>query len=343
MRGLNALQLRYGLGLAALVAAWGSTNSFGIHHAVAATPLAPLQLSSTWSVPDIAGLPDDDWGRTVRKGRDLIARTATLIGPHAADPGSRYSGNNLDCQSCHIDGGTRKFGLPLVGAFAAYPNYRARSGKVGTIEERINGCVVRSLNGKPMPQDSAEMTAIVAYLKFLSTGRLVGSRTEGQGPGQMPELARAADPVRGWKVFATQCVACHGQRGEGQGTGAGKPGYVVPPLWGPDSFNDGAGMARLTNAANFIHNNMPNGTTWAAPALSVTDSWDVAAYIEAQPRPHKADLDRDFPNRVEKPVDTAYGPYADSFSFSQHKYGPFQPIRDSITARRDTAAGPAKP
>ena len=342
MHGLKTLRLRLGLGLVALVAGWAFANLFGILHAVAATPLAPLQLSSAWSVPEIAGLPDDDWGRTVRKGHNLIVKTAALIGPHAADPGLRYAGNNLDCQSCHIDGGTRKFGLPLVGAFAAYPNYRARSGKVGTIEERINGCVVRSLNGKPLPQESAEMTAIVAYLKFLSMGRLVGSRTDGQGPGQMPELARAADPVRGRQVFAGQCATCHGTRGEGQGAGS-NPGYAVPPLWGPDSFNDGAGMARLINAANFIHNNMPNGTTWAAPALSVTDAWDVAAFIEAQPRPHKVDLDRDFPNRIEKPVDTAYGPYADSFSFSQHKYGPFQPIREAVAAQRSKNESAVKP
>nr|WP_231739165.1 c-type cytochrome [Novosphingobium sp. FSW06-99] len=172
------------------------------------------------------------------------------------------------------------------------------------------------------------MTAIVAYLKFLSTGQPVGRLTEGSGPGLMPELARAADPVRGQQVYAGQCAVCHGVHGEGQG-GSGQ-GYVAPPLWGPDSFNDGAGMARLTNAANFIHNNMPNGTTWADPALSVTDAWDVAAYIETQPRPHKADLDRDFPNRREKPVDTPYGPYADGFPASQHKFGPFAPIRAGV-------------
>ncbi|WP_353228907.1 c-type cytochrome [Novosphingobium sp.] len=341
MPGLKGVHL--GLGLAVLVAGWASTALFGIRNAAAAAPASSMQSPAAWSVPDIDTLPDDAWGRTVRQGRDLIVRTAELIGPMAANPAARYAGNNLACQSCHIDGGTRKFGLPLVGAFAAYPNYRARSGQVGTIEERINGCVRRSLNGRPLPPDSAEMTAMVAYLKFLSIGRPVGSRTEGQGPGQMPELARAADPARGGQLFAGQCAACHGVNGDGQRDGSGKPGYVVPPLWSADSFNDGAGMARLTNAANFIHNNMPDGTTWAAPAISVTDSWDIAAYIESWPRPHMADLDRDFPNRSEKPADTPYGPYADSFGASQHKYGPFQPIRDGIAAQRSAGSGPAKP
>jgi thiosulfate dehydrogenase len=33
---------------------------------------------------------------------------------------------------------------------------------------------------------------------------------------------------------------------------------------------------------------------------------------------------------LDKPVDTAYGPYADHFPEAQHKYGPFQPIRAEI-------------
>jgi thiosulfate dehydrogenase len=305
---------------------------------------AAVMPDAVWPVPSVTALPDDDWGRTVRRGYDLVAHTSALIGPHAANPRDRFAGNNLDCQSCHIDGGTRKFGLPLVGVFAVYPNYRARSGRVGTIEERINGCVERSLNGRPLPQDSVAMTAIVAYLQFLSAGQPVGVRLAGQGPGHMPELLRAADPVHGRQVFAQQCALCHGANGAGQAVGGGRPGYIMPPLWGPDSFNDGAGMARLTNAANFIRNNMPNGTTWAAPMLSVDDAWDVAAYVLSHPRPHKADLIRDFPDRREKPLDTAYGPYADSFAPDQHKYGPFQPMRDAIKARATMGTpAPIKP
>jgi thiosulfate dehydrogenase len=291
---------------------------------------APVQIS--WVVPDIDKLPDDDWGRTVRYGRELIAKTASLIGPEVTDPAHRFAGNNLNCQSCHLEAGTKEFALPFIGAYADFPNYRARSGAVGTIEDRIQGCMVRSMNGKPLPAESREMTAIVAYLKFLSTGRPVGASTVGRGPGGMPELMRAADPRHGHAVYTQTCAACHGDHGQGLRAGAvgDAQGYAAPPLWGPDSFNDGAGMMRLINAANFIHNNMPNGTTWQAPALSAADAWDVAAFIDSQPRPHKAQLDRDFPNRLQKPVDTPYGPYADSLDPSQHKLGPFQPIRDAL-------------
>lgn len=301
--------------------------------------LAPLAAWATpakpaWTVPDIGKLPDDDWGRTVRYGRDLMTRTHALIGPEVKDPRRRFAGNNLDCQSCHIAAGIKQFGLPYVGVFADFPNYRARSGSVGTIEDRINGCMTRSMNGKPLPRDSREMTAMVAYLKFLSTGVPVGGKTVGRGAGTMPELTRAADPAHGRTIYTADCAACHGANGQGQR--AGKPGdgqgYTIPPLWGPDSFNDGAGMGRLITAANFIHSNMPDGTTWQKPVLSTADAWDVAAYLESQPRPHRAHLDKDFPNRLEKPVDAPYGPYADKLPASQHKYGPFKPIRAAVAA-----------
>src|ERR1700731_3978056 len=46
--------------------------------------------------------------------------------------------------------------------------------------------------------------------------------------------------------------------------------------------------------------------------------------------PQKADLARDYPILLQKPVDSPYGPYADDFSPQQHKYGPFGPIRAKV-------------
>jgi thiosulfate dehydrogenase len=310
--------------------------------AVASPVAAPIE--NSWAIPDIDKLPDDDWGRIVRYGRDLVTKTASLIGPEVSDPAHRFAGNNLNCQSCHLEAGTKEFGLPFLGVYADFPNYRARSGAVGTIEDRIEGCMVRSMNGNPLPADGREMTAIVSYLKFLSTGRPVGAPTVGRGPGQMPELTRPADPVHGQAIYARNCAACHGNEGQGQraGIAGDAQGYTMPPLWGADSYNDGAGMTRLISAANFIHNNMPNGTTWQAPALSTADAWDVAAFIDSQARPHKLQLDQDFPDRLQKPVDTPYGPYADGLDPAQHKFGPFQPVREAI---KDLSAhvSPAQP
>lgn len=296
-----------------------------------ASSTSPAAKQSPWVVPDITKLPDDEWGRAVRYGRDLIAKTSSLIGPEVKDPAYRFAGNNLNCQSCHINAGTQQFGLALVGVYADFPTYSARSGSVSTMEDRIQGCMQRSMNGKPLPSNGAEMVAMVSYLKFLSDGIPVGAKTFGRGSGNMPELARAADPERGKTIYANNCAACHGTNGLGQRVGkvGDAKGYVFPPLWGPDSFNDGAGMNQLIDAANFIHSNMPQGTTWNSPALKPEDAWDVAAYIDSKPRPKMADLDHDFPNKLQKPVDSPYGPYADDLPQSEHKLGPFGPIRDA--------------
>lgn len=329
IRSASGARMRTTVKLLALLTALGCSSQ-----PIISLPAIAADSPKRWVVPEVDALAKNPWGQTVRYGRALIVNTASMIGPHAADPKHRFSGNNLSCQNCHLEAGTKEFGLPFRGVYASFPTYRARSGKVDTIEARIQGCMLRSMNGKPLPSDGAEMTAIIAYLNFLSTGVVVGAQTRGRGAGSIAELSRPANPMHGRQIFAAKCAVCHGAKGEGQRAGNDASGYTVPPLWGPDSFNDGAGMDRLINAANFIHSNMPDGATWRQPALSVDDAWDVAAFVISQPRPHMAHLDHDFPNRLEKPVDAAYGPFADSFSPRQHKYGPFAPIRTALLKLR---------
>lgn len=294
-----------------------------------------------WTVPDVDKLPDDPWGWMVRMGRDLTVETYKHIGPEAADSTKRFAGSNMSCQSCHLEAGTKQYGLPFVGVFADFPQYRAREGEVGTLEDRINGCMTRSLNGRPLPVDSDEMKAFVAYIKFLSTGRPIGGKTPGRGSGEMAELTRAADPKAGAQVFSEKCAACHGADGQGKrvGTVGDAKGYEFPPLWGAGSFNNGAGMGRLISAANFIRSNMPNGTTHDQPLLTPEQAWDVAAYVESMDRPQKKDVDKDYPIGTEKAVDAGYGPYVDGLPQDQHKYGPFHPIRDKLKALKQAAAG----
>jgi thiosulfate dehydrogenase len=288
--------------------------------------------ATVWTVPEIGALPDDEHGRVVRHGRDLITATYAQIGPEVSSVASRYAGNNLACGNCHLEAGTKKFGIPLFGLFGEYPRYNARSGAEITIERRVDGCMLRSMNGRAMPLQASQMQAIVAYIEFLSMGVPPGQTLPGLGVGKMPELARAADPARGRPIYMNVCAVCHGA--DGLGMRRSLPtvdlGYMMPPLWGSDSFNDGAGMMRLITAANFIHFNMPHGTDYLNPQLTVEDAWDVAAYFVSQPRPHMEGLARDYPGLLQKPVDTPYGPYADGFSEEQHKYGPFGPIRTAL-------------
>jgi thiosulfate dehydrogenase len=288
--------------------------------------------ASAWTVPDPGTLPDDTFGRTVRFGRNLIVKTSSMIGPDVPDPAKRYGGNGLDCESCHLLAGTRRFGLPLAGIWGLFPLYIARENEVRTLEERINDCMQRSMNGKPLPADGAEMKAMLTFIRFMSVSEPVGQALDGRGAPLLPLPEEAADPEHGATVFAQNCVVCHRADGQGQRLDPAEAKalgrrYRYPPLWGPDSFNDGAGMARAITAAQFIHANMPLGTTFAAPALSVADAFDVAGFVLAQPRPHKPGLEADFPDRLRKPVDAAYPPYAGPFPPGQHRLGPWPPIQ----------------
>src|SRR5262245_46862129 len=147
-----------------------------------------------WTVPEIGSLPNNSYGRLVRRGRDLITATYAYIGPEVADRSKRFAGNNLACGNCHLQAATKKFGIPLFGLFGEFPRYSAGSGAPITIEDRVNACMTRSMNGRPLPVSAPEMLALVAYIKFLSTGVAPGQLLPGMGTGKMPELDRPADP-----------------------------------------------------------------------------------------------------------------------------------------------------
>jgi thiosulfate dehydrogenase len=282
-----------------------------------------------WTSPSIKSVGDDPFGKLVKYGYALIVDTANQIGPTAADPAKRFSGNNLTCQNCHLNAGTQPYAVPLVGVWGQFPQYRGREGEIGTLEERINGCMDRSMNGRALPLDGLEMKAYLAYMKWLSTGIPDGAKLVGAGTKSVKEPGRAADLDRGAKVFAETCAVCHGKDGLGQRAATGA-GYQFPPLVGPDSFNNGAGMTRILTSAAFVRHNMPLGTTFDKPVLSDADAYDVAAYVNSHARPTKSDLEKDFPNKLQKPVDSPYGPYADGFPPELHKYGPFDAIRAKV-------------
>jgi thiosulfate dehydrogenase len=184
----------------------------------------------------------------------------------------------------------------------------------------------RSLNGTAVDSNSREFKAIYAYIKWLGQGVQKGEKPIGSGIEKLAFLDRAADPQKGQIVYTAQCQSCHGANGEGQLT-LDELEYAYPPLWGKHSYNDGAGLYRISNFAGYVKNNMPYLlTAHESPKLTEEECWDVAAYVNSQTRPHK-DQSKDWPKYDKKPLDFAFGPYADSFSETQHKYGPFKPIK----------------
>jgi len=262
---------------------------------------------------------------TEEYGRRLIMQTSELLGPDVADPNMRYSGSRLNCSSCHLGVGTEPGTLTLLLTTEHYPRFSARAGAKTDIEDRVNECMTRSMNGRALPRNSPEMMAMAAYIRSLGNlNQALGeSLRKPHEPAALKTPNRAANLDAGKKVFEGQCAECH--RDTGQGLRAStdpKRGYVFPPLWGPDSFNDGAGMHRVLTAARFIKARMPIGK----PDLTDDEAFDVAAFINSRPRPEMTNLEQDYPDKSTKPVDNGYGPFADSFSLEQHKYGPFAPI-----------------
>ena len=228
-----------------------------------------------YAVANPATLPASPENDLIRYGHELVVNTSALIGRDAADPALAYAGNDLRCTNCHIDAGLRAFAAPLVSTYATYP-MMANDG-VTTLPERINGCMTRSMNGRPLPEDGYEMQAFVAYMRYLSTGTPEGVRVPGMGLMPLKPPAEAPSAERGATVYAANCARCHGA------DGAGADG--VPPLWGDGSYNAGAGMADIRTAAAFIRANMPDGITFKDPMLSEQEAWDVAAYVDGKPRP----------------------------------------------------------
>ena len=274
--------------------------------------------------PDTATIPRTAAGRQIRYGRELVARTAHYLGPRGS---VAHLTNGLNCQNCHLQAGTQGFANNYLAVAATYPKLRARSGTVEGIEKRVVDCMERSLNGRAVSDSSREMRAIVAYIRWLGQGIPKGKKVYGTGFVKLAYLDRAANPVIGKAVFAAKCQRCHGPAGQGQPL-ADNAGYQYPPLWGPASYNDGAGLFRVGNLARYVKAAMPFGATFDHPQLTDAQAWDVAAFVNAQPRPHLA-TPRDWPDLRQKPVDHPFGPYADAFSAQQHKFGPFQPIEDA--------------
>lgn len=252
--------------------------------AVAAAALATRAMTVPFRVPDESEIKDSVVLASVRRGRAILAATRDSL--------PAYVGNRLRCVSCHLGDGLKPNQMPYVGVYARFPQYRTRSATVEIIEDRINDCFLRSMNGKPLPRDSRAMRDIVAYLAFLSYGVPVGAQVEGQGIPRLDPLP--GDTARGRQVFTTRCTVCHGA--DGQGTD------VAPPLWGPHSYNIGAGMARVHTAAAFIKQAMPFDNPGS---LTPQEAFDVATFINSHPRPDLPGKENDWPNG-DPPPDVAY-------------------------------------
>lgn len=283
------------------------------------------QKDSSWVAPSL--YTDEELQGEERKlviyGEDLIANTAAYFGPHGT---VAAISNGMNCQNCHLNAGRKNWGNNYSAVYSTYPKFRERSGAVESIYKRVSDCFERSLNGKAPDSNSREYQAIEAYIRWVGKDIKKGVKPAGSGIKKLPFPDRAADPEKGRIVYNSQCQSCHGPNGQGQ-LKADSSGYEYPPLWGVHSYNSGAGLYRLSSFAGYVYCNMPfKVASPDKPVLDNLQAWDVAAFVNSQPRPAK-DLSGDWPDISKKPFDHPFGPYADDFTEIQHKYGPFQPIQ----------------
>ncbi len=274
-----------------------------------------------WLPPDWSTVDEEPNAESIKYGKELLANTAEYLGPQGK---VLQMSNGLNCQNCHLDAGRVPLGNNYGGVASVYPKVRNRSGQLEDIPKRINDCFERSLNGDKLDPESEEMKAMVAYMIWLGQDVPKGVKPTGAGLYSVPMLDRPADPIKGKTVYDKHCITCHMADGQGM-MAQDKRTYVYPPLWGEHSYNQGAGLFRLSRFAGYVKANMPFGVTYENPILTDEEAWDVAAYVNSLARPAK-NLAGDWPDISKKPMDHPFGPYSDSFSEEEHKFGPFQAI-----------------
>lgn len=215
----------------------------------------------------------------------------------------QYSGNALSCRNCHTDRGRNPLSGPVWAAVPVYPQYRPKDRLVNSLAIRIEGCFRYSQNGTPPPADGEEMVALMTYMGWLATGLPIGILPKAAGYPELAAPGNKPDRQRGKAVYAENCALCHGDDGQGRIVAGAQ---VMPPLWGPQSYNWGAGMHTLDNAAAFVFANMPYGATGS---LTPQQAWDVAAWLNSQPRPQ----DPRFTESVEKTHELYHKNHANEF------------------------------
>lgn len=244
---------------------------------------------ATYVLPQDTSILEEPNADQIFYGKRLLNETKRLLPDHV--------GAAMNCNSCHIAQGKIPLGDPYINSFTTYPRVMPRSNTLVDLEGRINGCFQRSMNGKPLPRESAEMAAMIAYMKWLSQKTPANSKVNISNAGQV-DTSLTPDPIRGQVIYHAQCATCHGDNGEGIKDSRGD--IVFPPLWGDESFNIGAGMARTYKAAAFVKYNMPMGIQtqglWGhGNVLSDQDAVDVSEYFTHMPRPDFPAIVNDWP------------------------------------------------
>jgi thiosulfate dehydrogenase len=250
---MNARARRAPFALAALLAVTGCSSA-----------------SHGSSAYDSRALPSGPVGQSIAYGRAIVMDTPTTM--------KGYVHAKMSCAACHLGGGTQPKGGSFVGIYGAFPQWNRRAHRVIALQDRIAECFLYSMNGRPPSYDSKAMIAVVAYVAWLSRGTPAGRPQAADQRYIEPLPSGSPNPQRGAALYAQKCAACHASDGDGRSN-------VFPPLWGKNSFNNGAGMAHIDRMTGFVRYNMPQN---APGSLSLAQAYDIAAFVLSHARPRFA-------------------------------------------------------
>jgi thiosulfate dehydrogenase len=275
-------------------------------------------MSRAWDIPrdPLAETPSPD-----PREADRILRGFKLF-INTPKESSGLTGGSMTCNNCHPNAGQRDRAIPLVGVHLVFPEYNKRAGRPFTLEDRIIGCLLRSVNatgtrkrnavmrhenelaGATLTPESEVVQSLAAYIRWLSAGRVIPEKIPWRGHNALPASAlipvEKLDAKLGRHLFVENCSACHAKDGQGMNIGNKRPG----PLWGPNSWNDGAGAARTYTLAGMIRYWMP----YLHPGkLSDAEAQHIAAYITSRPRPRFPFKEKDY-TKEKIPPDAVYYP-----------------------------------
>jgi thiosulfate dehydrogenase len=227
---------------------------------------APVAAPSA-ALYDPSNLPSGPLADSIRLGHDIMDAPAKYL--------PKNVGADITCSACHIAAGTVARGGSFVGTYARFPQWNRRAKRVIALQDRLAECFLYSMNGTPPAYTSKEMVAMTAYIAYMSRGVATGAPVDKSTSFIVALPSASPDVAHGAAIYAKSCQACH------QANGAGIHG-TFPPLWGPTSFNTGAGMEHLDRMTGFVMYNMPKG---AAGTLSLHDAYDVSAWVLTHARP----------------------------------------------------------
>ncbi len=256
------LRLRSSTGTAAVLAAAALTAACSSNGTNAPQATKPAQ-----ALYDPHALPSGPVGESIKLGHDIIEDTHRYL-PHNAVA-------DMSCAACHVGVGTVKRGGSFVGVYVRFPQWNKRAQRVIMLQDRIAECFLYSMNGTPPAYNSKAMIAMASYMAYLSRNVPAGAPQAKDDRFIIPLPSASPNIKRGGTLYAQTCATCH------QANGAGVHG-TFPPLWGPTSFNSGAGMAHIDRMTGFVRFNMPQN---APGSLSLEDAYDISAWVLSHPRP----------------------------------------------------------